>query len=65
MSAPNIVDDLLRTVSKLPPEGLAILGKIFQAIRGSKDPMRAAKRAAAAAASKEVSEAALKKILNG
>ncbi len=52
----NPIADFIKLISKLPPEGLALVGKLLRALLGAKDPLRAVKRAATAAASEEASE---------
>jgi hypothetical protein len=52
----NLIGDVLKLVSKLPPEGLALVVKLIRALTSSPDPMRAVKRAAIAAASETASE---------
>jgi hypothetical protein len=52
----NPLADLVKLIAKLPPEGLALVGKLLRALVSSPDPMRAVKRAAAAAASEAGSE---------
>ena len=59
----NLIGDVLKLVSKLPPEGLAVLGRLVKALLSSPDPMRAVKRAALAAASEQASDAAIRKAL--
>jgi len=61
----NILEAVLKLVSKLPPEGLALLGKLINSLLNSDDPMRAVKRAALAAASEKASDAVLRKRLGG
>ena len=61
----NILDAVLKLVSKLPPEGLAFLGKLINALINADDPLRAVKRAALAAASEKASDAVLRKRLGG
>lgn len=60
-----MINDIIRLVSKLPPEGLALVGKLIRAILSSPDPMRAARRAATAAAASKASEEVLKRTLKG
>lgn len=59
----NILGDVVKLISKLPPEGLALLGKLVRALVGSPDPMRAVQRAAIAAGAEKATEEALKKAL--
>lgn len=58
-----MLDDILRLVSKLPPEALSLLARLVRSLLASKDPQAALRRAALAAASEEVSEAALRRML--
>ena len=58
-----LINDLVRLVSRMPPEGLAILTSLIRNILDSDDPMRAAKRASAAAAASQASEQILKRVL--
>jgi len=48
-----LLTDLMRLVAKLPPEGLALLGKLVKALLNSPDPLNAIKAATAAAAAKK------------
>ena len=57
-----MLDDILKLVSRLPPEALALLAKLVRTLLTSKDPESALRRATAAA-SEQGSEAALKKLL--
>ena len=59
----SLIDQLLSVARPLAAPVLRILVAVVQAIATSPDPLRAAKRALAAASSEEASEAALKKIL--
>lgn len=52
----NVIGDLVKLIAKLPPEGLALVGKLVKTLLTADDPMRAVKRAAAAAASEAASE---------
>jgi hypothetical protein len=59
----NVIGEVLRLVSKLPPEGLALVEKLVRALVSSPDPMRAVKRAAMAAASEAASEKIIREAL--
>lgn len=59
----NLVGEVLKLVSKLPPEGLALVVKLVRALTSSPDPMRAVKRAAAAAASEKASDIIIRRRL--
>ena len=59
----SLIGDLMKLVSRMPPEGLAILTKLVRALLDADDPMRAAKRAAVAAASAEATEQVIKRAL--
>jgi hypothetical protein len=59
----SLIDELLRIARPLAGPVLRVLVAVARAIAGSSDPLRTAKRALAAAASEEASEAALQKIL--
>lgn len=52
----NPIADLVKLISRLPPEGLALIGKLIRSLLTSKDPMRAVKRATIAAASEAAAE---------
>lgn len=59
----NIIGEVVKLISKLPPEGLALFGKLVKALLSSPDPMRAVKRAALAVASEKASDAVLRRRL--
>ena len=59
----SLIEQLLSVARPLAAPVLRILLAVVQAVAASPDPLRAAKRALAAASSEEGSEAALKKIL--
>jgi hypothetical protein len=59
----SLIDELLSLARPLAGPVLRVLVAIVRAISKSSDPLRAAKRALAAASSEEASEAALKKLL--
>ena len=61
----NILEAVLKLVSKLPPEGLTLVVKLLNTLFNSDDPMRAVKRATIAAASEKASDAVLRKRLGG
>jgi hypothetical protein len=47
----------------LSPAGLALIGKLIDAIRGAPDPMRAVKRATIAAGSEQASTETIRRVL--
>ena len=51
-----IIEQIAKLISRLPPEGLAVLGKLVRTLLTSPDPLEATKRAAMAAASKAASD---------
>ena len=59
----NLIGDVLKLVSKLPPEGLDLLSKLVKALLGSPDPLRAVKRAALAAASEKAADETIRRAL--
>lgn len=59
----NILSEVVKLISKLPPEGLAVLGRLVKSMLSSPDPMRAVKRAAAAVASEKASDEVIKRAL--
>jgi hypothetical protein len=59
----NLISEVLKLVSKLPPEGLELVVKLVRALTSSDDPMRAVKRAAATAASEAASEKIIRESL--
>ena len=63
MSTYAIFDSIARLLSRLPPEGYAVLAKLINTLLTSSDPLEATKRAAIAAASAQASEEALKRAL--
>lgn len=49
----NILADIIKLISKLPPEGLALLSQLVRALYTSRDPEAALKRSIAATAAKK------------
>lgn len=63
MNALQILGEIAKAASKLPPPVLSALLDVVKAIAKSKDPVRAARLAALAAASKAGTEAVIRKAL--
>jgi hypothetical protein len=59
----NPLQTLTQLLSRMPPEGLSAVDQLLKAVLNSKDPMRAARLAAIAAASKTATEAAIEAAL--
>lgn len=60
-----MIENLLKLVSRLPPDGLDVLGRLFSSLLSHDDPMRAVERAAAAVASEKTSDEVIRERLGG
>lgn len=59
----NIIGEVVKLISKLPPEGLEAFGRLVKALFTSGDSLRAVQRAAAAVASEKASDEILRRRL--
>ena len=57
----SLINDVLKLVSKLPPEGLELLSGLIKMILKSPDPLDSVKRAAAVTAVRKAYRAPLKR----
>ncbi len=63
MSALQFLAAAAKYLDRIPPEAITALTAVVRAVASSKDPVRAARLAAMAAASKAGTEAAIKEAL--
>jgi uncharacterized heparinase superfamily protein len=59
----KLIGELLGLLATLPPAGIDLVLQLIRAIRTSKDPLRAVRLAAMAAASKHATESAIEAAL--
>jgi hypothetical protein len=59
----QFVAAVAKLLDKVPPEAISALASVVKAVASSKNPVRAARLAALAAASKTATEAAIKEAL--
>lgn len=59
----DVLAQLVRLISRLPPEGLSAIARLLALLLRAQDPLAAVQRASVAAASSAASEAALRRAL--